>query len=63
MGKSVFLLENGFKEVERKFVKDGWIDTCRDGNGTEGWTFCCLVAPSKLKNFLKDRSWGVEKGS
>ncbi|SFW76321.1 hypothetical protein [Chitinophaga sancti] len=63
MEKSVFLLENGFREVERKFVKDGWIDICRDGNGTEGWTFCCLVAPSKLKNFLKDRSWGVEKGS
>lgn len=67
MEKDYFLVEDGIKDIESKFlIKNGWLkiyEKSSKGYDDSFGLYCCLVANNQVKNYIKDYHWPFLKGS
>jgi len=50
--------------IENRFIYKGWITLSNSSDGdVDTGIYCCLVHKDYLVRYLKDRSWGLQKGA
>lgn len=63
MNKDDFLFTSKLPEIQKKFIKDGWITIYKKISGTfQEFIYCCIVTPPQLDVFLDKKEWGIYPG-
>lgn len=65
MNEEVFSLEKQHLEINKRFIRDGWIEVYRSNHSEDidSGVYCCLVKPEYLNKYLENRDWGIRWGS
>lgn len=65
MKENYFSLENKIKEINTKFIKDGWVkvyESSFKSTNDSSLVYCCLVEQNKRFEITEDYNWPISMG-